>query len=118
MHFRDQFFCFTKRLIGHFFLAIDPKSFRAPGEFEQDLDDMIDALHASRRADPAQPVWVAGDPEAQAMEERTGLGVPVPEALLAQLRANPAWKGVPVIILTSPVRGDSMVGAPAARSCE
>lgn len=73
--------------IGHFFLAIDPRSFRAPGEFEQDLDDMIDALHASRRADPAQPVWVAGDPEAQAMEERTAKGIPVPEALLAQLRS-------------------------------
>jgi LDH2 family malate/lactate/ureidoglycolate dehydrogenase len=79
--------------IGHFFLAIDPKSFRAPGEFEQDLDDMIDALHASRRADPAQPVWVAGDPEAQAMEERTGIGVPVPEALLAQLRSIAAEAG-------------------------
>lgn len=73
--------------IGHFFLAIDPKSFRAAGEFEQDLDDMIDALHGCRRADPGQPVLVAGDPEAQAMEERGSLGVPVPEALLAQLRS-------------------------------
>lgn len=79
--------------IGHFFLAIDPKSFRAAGEFEQDLDHMIDALHACRRADPAQPVWVAGDPEAQAMEERSSLGIPVPEALLAQLRSIAAECG-------------------------
>ncbi len=80
--------------IGHFFLAIDPKSFRAAGEFEQDLDHMIDALHACRRADPAQPVWVAGDPEAQAMEERSSLGIPVPEALLAQLRSIAVECGV------------------------
>jgi LDH2 family malate/lactate/ureidoglycolate dehydrogenase len=73
--------------IGHFFLAMDPDSFREAGEFEDDLDDMIDALHACRRADPAQPVLVAGDPEALAMAERGRLGIPVPEALLGQLRA-------------------------------
>jgi LDH2 family malate/lactate/ureidoglycolate dehydrogenase len=72
--------------IGHFFLALDPQSFRAPGEFEDDLDDMIDALHATRRADPAQPVLVAGDPEAAAMAERTANGIPVPDNLLAQVR--------------------------------
>ena len=54
---------------------------------------MIDALHACRRADPAQPVWIAGDPEAQAMEERGSLGIPVPEALLAQLRSIAAECG-------------------------
>ena len=79
--------------IGHFFLAIDPKCFRDEGEFETDLDDMIDALHACRRADPAQPVWVAGDPELQAMEERSSRGIPVPEALLAQLHAIAAECG-------------------------
>lgn len=79
--------------IGHFFLAIDPAAFRDPGEFETDLDGMIDALHACRRADPAQPVLVAGDPEALAMAERSGTGVPLPEALLAQLRAIAAECG-------------------------
>ena len=79
--------------IGHFFLAIDPTAFRGPGEFESDLDDMIDALHTCGRADPAQPVLVAGDPEAIAMAERRQLGVPVPEALLAQLRSIAAECG-------------------------
>jgi LDH2 family malate/lactate/ureidoglycolate dehydrogenase len=73
--------------VGHFFLAIDPRSFRGEGEFEMELDDMIDALHACRRADPDQPVQVAGDPEMIAMTEREKLGVPVPDALLAQLRS-------------------------------
>ncbi|HTE16699.1 MAG TPA: Ldh family oxidoreductase, partial [Burkholderiales bacterium] len=31
--------------IGHFFLAIDPKAFRDEGEFEKDLDEVIDILH-------------------------------------------------------------------------
>jgi len=79
--------------IGHFFLTVDPKCFRGEGEFEVDLDDMIDALHACRRADPAQAVLVAGDPEAQAMAERSELGIPVPEALLVQLRSIAAECG-------------------------
>jgi len=31
--------------IGHFFLAIDPRAFRPAGEFEHDLDQVIDVLH-------------------------------------------------------------------------
>lgn len=79
--------------IGHFFMTINPTAFRAPGEFEDDLDDMMDALHGSRPADPAQPVLVPGDPELAAMDERTREGVPVPDALLAQLKAIAAKAG-------------------------
>jgi LDH2 family malate/lactate/ureidoglycolate dehydrogenase len=73
--------------IGHFFMAIDPDAFRGEGEFEEDLDDMIDALHATRPADPAQPVLVPGDPERVASEDRTKNGIPVPDNLLTQLKA-------------------------------
>jgi L-2-hydroxyglutarate oxidase len=34
--------------IGHFLMALDPTAFRDPGEFEDDLDDVIDVLHAAR----------------------------------------------------------------------
>jgi LDH2 family malate/lactate/ureidoglycolate dehydrogenase len=73
--------------VGHFFLAIDPKAFRGEGEFEADLDDMIVALRASLPADPSQPVLVHGDPERAAMKEREKNGIPVPDALAAQIRA-------------------------------
>jgi LDH2 family malate/lactate/ureidoglycolate dehydrogenase len=73
--------------VGHFFLALDPKAFRGEGEFEADLDDMIDALRAAKRVDPAQPVLVHGDPERAQMERREQHGIPVPEALAAQIRA-------------------------------
>src|SRR5678815_1340521 len=49
--------------IGHFFMAIDPRAFRPDGEFESDLDQVIDVLHDAKRAEPDQPVLVAGDPE-------------------------------------------------------
>ena len=69
-----------------------------PQTFEDDLDDMMDALHGSRPADPAQPVLVPGDPELAAMAERTREGVPVPDALLAQLKAIAAKAGAAWIL--------------------
>jgi LDH2 family malate/lactate/ureidoglycolate dehydrogenase len=84
--------------LGHFFLAIDPAAFRTPGAFEEDLDQVIDVLHAARPADPAQAVLVAGDPEAAAKAERLRDGVPVPDDLMAQLREVAARAGVPFVL--------------------
>ena len=72
--------------IGHFFMAIDPRAFREEGAFEDDLDQVIDILHATKRADPDQPVLVAGDPELLTRTERLEQGVPVPDDLMEQLR--------------------------------
>lgn len=84
--------------IGHFFLAMDPDAFREAGEFEDDLDDMIDALHATRHADPNQPVLVPGDPERAAMDDREKNGIPVPDNLLAQVKAIAAETGAPWLL--------------------
>jgi LDH2 family malate/lactate/ureidoglycolate dehydrogenase len=84
--------------IGHFFLAIDPRAFRPEGAFEDDLDQVIDVLHGAKRADPAQPVLVAGDPEMATRAERLRNGVPVPDDLLVQLRAVAAAAGVPFVL--------------------
>jgi LDH2 family malate/lactate/ureidoglycolate dehydrogenase len=72
--------------IGHFFMAIDPRAFREAGEFEEDLDQVIEVLHGARRADPAQPVLVAGDPEQMTRRQRLETGVPIPDDLMTQLR--------------------------------
>ena len=84
--------------IGHFFLAIDPRAFREEGAFEDDLDRVIDVLHAARPADPAQPVLVAGDPEMATRTERLVSGVPVPDDLMDQLRAVVSRAGVPFVL--------------------
>ena len=84
--------------LGHFFLALDPRAFRGEGEFEADLDQVIDVLHGARRADPAQPVLVAGDPEMATRQERLASGVPIPDDLMAQLRAVAKSAGVPFVL--------------------
>ncbi len=84
--------------IGHFFMAIDPRAFRGAGEFEDDLDQVIDVLHHARPADPAQPVLVAGDPEMATRAERLEHGVPVPDDLMDQLRAVARSANVPFVL--------------------
>ena len=84
--------------IGHFFMAIDPAAFRPPGDFESDLDAAIDVLRATRPADPAQPVLVAGDPEMATKQDRLAHGVPVPDDLMVQLRAVAARASVPFVL--------------------
>ena len=67
---------------GHFFLALDPAAFRDEGEFEDELDCMIDHLRGLPPSDPDLPVLVPGDPEDAAFAERSKHGVPMPEMLL------------------------------------
>lgn len=72
--------------LGHFFMAIDPKVFRDEGDFERDLDDVIDVMHGTPPVDPELPVLVPGDPEAATRAERLRDGIPVPDTLARQLR--------------------------------
>lgn len=71
--------------VGHFFLVIDPKAFRAESDFESDLDEIIDTLHATPPKDSRRPVLAAGEPENQTHSQRSREGIPVPVALLQQL---------------------------------
>ena len=84
--------------IGHFFMAIDPRAFRAEGEFGDDLDQVIDVLHDAKRADPKQPVLVAGDPEMLTRTQRLEAGVPIPDDLMDQLRGVVDRAGVPFLL--------------------
>jgi LDH2 family malate/lactate/ureidoglycolate dehydrogenase len=79
-------------------MAIDPRAFRAEGEFERDLDEVIDVLHDAKRANSEQPVLVAGDPEMATRKERLQNGVPVPDDLMEQLRAVAKSADVPVLL--------------------
>ncbi len=84
--------------LGHFFMALDPGCFRDEGEFEADLDDAIDVLHATPPADPSKPVLVAGDPEAASRARRLADGIPVPESLAEKLRGVCERAGVPCLM--------------------
>jgi LDH2 family malate/lactate/ureidoglycolate dehydrogenase len=84
--------------IGHFFLAIDPRAFRPEGAFEEHVDDVIDLLHGTTPVDPAEPVLVAGDPEAIAREERAASTVPIPHDLAVKIEAICGRCGAPFLL--------------------
>jgi LDH2 family malate/lactate/ureidoglycolate dehydrogenase len=84
--------------LGHFFCAIDPTVFREPGEFEDDLDEVIDVLHDTPAADPDLPVLVPGDLEAQARERRRRRGIPVTDSLADKIKALCEQDHVPFLL--------------------
>jgi len=51
---------------GHCFAAIDIERFRPLGDFTAAMDDMLQALHDTPRADGQERVYTAGEPEAHA----------------------------------------------------
>lgn len=87
--------------IGHFFLALDPATFREDGGFESDVAELLDELHATAPTDPDLPVLVAGDPETRSRLERTAGGIPLPGLLVTQFRELCLRAGVP-FFLTAP----------------
>jgi LDH2 family malate/lactate/ureidoglycolate dehydrogenase len=82
---------------GHFCMAIDPKAFRPEGEFESDLDAVIDVLHATPPIDATNPVLVPGDPEIASRKKRLREGIPIPDALMEKLQVVCAKSGVPFL---------------------
>jgi Malate/L-lactate dehydrogenase len=94
---------------GHFFLAIDPHTFRPPGAFEDDLDADIDVLHATAPSDAAKPVLVAGEPEEQSRVRRLREGIPIRPALDRHMRDICGRCAVDYVLQ------DALRGRPAAR---
>lgn len=84
--------------IGHIFIAIDPTAFREDGEFEADLDTMIDTIKAGRRADPAQPILVPGEPERIERQARMRDGIPLEPSLVAALSRVASDAGVAFLL--------------------
>jgi LDH2 family malate/lactate/ureidoglycolate dehydrogenase len=84
--------------VGHFFYAMDPDCFREAGAFEADMDEMIDALRATRPLDPAQPVIVPGDPEHAARIERAANGIPLSDAVIADVKRIASAAGAEFIL--------------------
>jgi LDH2 family malate/lactate/ureidoglycolate dehydrogenase len=84
--------------IGHFFLALDPAMFRDPADFRADVIAFCDSLRATRPADPARKVMVAGDPERAIAAARRISGIPVGPNLLAKVREVARSIGAPWLL--------------------
>lgn len=80
--------------ISHCFIAIDPKRFLPPGQFEKRVGDLADMVKASKPAPGYDEVLVAGEPEWRSEEHRLKAGIPVPRKLWERFTAVAAELGV------------------------
>lgn len=80
--------------VGHCFAAIDPARFRPLAEFKRDMDDMLESLKSSPRAEGQERIYVAGEPEAECERRRRVEGIPLPPALVAHCQAMADSLGV------------------------
>jgi len=73
--------------ISHAFIAIDPKRFMPPGEFERRIERLAGLVKASEPAPGFDEVLVAGEPEWRCEKTRQREGIPVPLKLWQNLTA-------------------------------
>ncbi len=72
--------------IGHFFGAMRIDGFRPAGEFKKHMDNWIETFRSAKPIDGNQQVLIPGDPEREAEAERRKNGIPLHEAVLADLK--------------------------------
>lgn len=81
-----------------FVMAMDIAKFRAVDEFKAMMDELIATLHATPAERGETRVLVAGDPEADAYEERSREGVPLHRPHWESIRAKAQELGLPILI--------------------
>lgn len=72
--------------LGHFFLAIDIAHFVELNSFKRTVGDICRSLRASRKAPGQSRIWTAGEKEFEMEKLRRREGIPVTDALLADMR--------------------------------
>jgi len=80
--------------VGHFFAAIKISAVMPPAEFKARLDQFIRELKNSPKEEGQDRIFVAGEKEFEAEEERTRNGIPVNVAVLEEIRNNCRELGV------------------------
>ena len=73
--------------ISHMFLAIDPKRFLPPDEFESRLGRLVTMIKSSEPAPGYDEILVAGEPEWREEAVRSRDGIPIPAPLWERLSA-------------------------------
>lgn len=84
--------------IGHFFLALDPARFRDLVDFHADLDLVDRTLRDTQAVDPDRPILLPGDIEAALVARHRADGVPLSDALVAQLRTIAGTAGAEFVL--------------------
>jgi 3-dehydro-L-gulonate 2-dehydrogenase len=73
--------------LSQMFIAIDPKALGEAARFEQIADEVVDSLHRSRPAEEGRSVRYPGENTLRLREENHRLGMPVDEAVWAEICA-------------------------------
>jgi LDH2 family malate/lactate/ureidoglycolate dehydrogenase len=82
--------------ISHTFIAIDPKRFLPPGEFETRMERLAGLVKASEPALGYDEVLVAGELEWRREAERVREGIPIPVKLWTRLSELATELNVPI----------------------
>ncbi|MDD5729060.1 MAG: Ldh family oxidoreductase, partial [Victivallales bacterium] len=72
--------------ISHFFGAWRVDAFRPLSAFQADLDDLLQRLKSSPKAEGQGRIYVAGEKEFEETERRLRNGIPLPDAVLSDLQ--------------------------------
>jgi LDH2 family malate/lactate/ureidoglycolate dehydrogenase len=70
---------------GHAMLALDPARFGPLDVFKSEVDRHLRALRASARLPGVEAIYLPGERRQARIEERTRLGIPLPQPLVADL---------------------------------
>jgi LDH2 family malate/lactate/ureidoglycolate dehydrogenase len=73
--------------IGHFFGAFSIDAFRPLGQFEESMEEIIQAMKTSAKAQGQERIFIHGEKEWEATEERKRLGIPLHPKVVDDLRA-------------------------------
>ncbi len=71
--------------LGHFFIAIDIRAFSGLEEFKKTAGNIMRALRASRKAPGQDRIYTAGEKEWLVFQERKETGVPINDAVQAEM---------------------------------
>lgn len=77
-----------KRKLGHFFMAISPEIFSYSSNFLNDMDKMINDIHALNPAEGFDKVMVPGEPERLNEKLRRKNGITLPDSIYNYLTSN------------------------------
>jgi L-2-hydroxycarboxylate dehydrogenase (NAD+) len=73
--------------VGHFFGAFRVGGFRPLEDFQTTMDDIIRRIKASPKAEGQQRIYIHGEKEFEAVEERMATGIPLSPEVAADLKA-------------------------------
>ena len=85
--------------VGHMFMVIDPNYFVGINEFKKNMDDYIDELKNSEKAEGESRIYVHGEKEFEMQEKREQNGCPLDEKTVERLLALSKEYSVPITFI-------------------